>query len=90
MRMLPALLLCLCLIAPYSVVAEEVDTRAEIESLKKRIQELEDQQANNAKLDQPAARAPARVSPFIRGPRGGCYTLSSSGRKRYVDRNLCD
>ena len=24
------------------------------------------------------------------GPRGGCYTYSSSGRKRYVDRSLCN
>ena len=23
------------------------------------------------------------------GPRGGCYTITSSGRKRYVDRSLC-
>lgn len=23
------------------------------------------------------------------GPRGGCYTLSTSGRKQYVDRSLC-
>lgn len=23
------------------------------------------------------------------GPRGGCYTYSASGRKRYVDRSLC-
>lgn len=29
-------------------------------------------------------------SRYIRGPRGGCYTYSSSGRKRYVDRSLCD
>lgn len=27
---------------------------------------------------------------YIRGPRGGCYTITSSGRKRYVDRSLCD
>jgi len=27
---------------------------------------------------------------FIRGPRGGCYTLSKSGAKKYVDRSLCD
>jgi hypothetical protein len=29
-------------------------------------------------------------SQYIRGPRGGCYTFSSSGRKRYVDRSLCN
>jgi hypothetical protein len=27
---------------------------------------------------------------FIRGPRGGCYYYSSSGRKVYVDRSLCN
>lgn len=29
-------------------------------------------------------------SSYIRGPRGGCYTYSGSGRKRYVDRSLCN
>ena len=27
---------------------------------------------------------------YITGPRGGCYYLSSSGRKVYVDRSLCN
>lgn len=27
---------------------------------------------------------------FIRGPRGGCYYISSSGRKVYGDRSLCN
>lgn len=27
---------------------------------------------------------------YIRGPRGGCYYYSSSGRKVYVDRSLCN
>jgi hypothetical protein len=27
---------------------------------------------------------------YIRGPRGGCYYLSASGRKIYVDRGLCN
>lgn len=27
---------------------------------------------------------------YRRGPRGGCYTYSSSGSKRYVDRSYCD
>lgn len=35
---------------------------------------------------------PVRVSSqyYIRGPRGGCYYLTASGRKQYVDRSLCD
>ena len=36
-----------------------------------------------------SSRASSAASPFIRGPRGGCYTLSKSGNKRYVDRSLC-
>ncbi|UHG92529.1 hypothetical protein [Spirosoma oryzicola] len=27
---------------------------------------------------------------YIRGPRGGCYYLTASGRKQYVDRSMCD
>lgn len=27
---------------------------------------------------------------YIRGPRGGCYYYTSSGRKQYVDRSLCN
>lgn len=27
---------------------------------------------------------------YYKGPRGGCYTYSSSGRKRYVDRSNCN
>lgn len=29
-------------------------------------------------------------SKYIRGPRGGCYYINSSGSKEYVDRSLCD
>lgn len=28
-------------------------------------------------------------SRYHTGPRGGCYTISASGKKRYVDRSLC-
>lgn len=49
----------------------------------------------------PTPSAPRRESPretstggagggFIRGPRGGCYYLSGSGRKVYVDRSMCN
>lgn len=27
---------------------------------------------------------------YIRGPRGGCYYITGSGRKQYVDRSLCN
>jgi hypothetical protein len=30
-----------------------------------------------------------RSNGYIRGPRGGCYYLNSSGNKTYVDRSLC-
>lgn len=26
---------------------------------------------------------------YHKGPRGGCYTYTESGKKRYVDRSLC-
>lgn len=29
-------------------------------------------------------------SNYIRGPRGGCYYYTNSGRKQYVDRSLCN
>jgi hypothetical protein len=28
-------------------------------------------------------------SQHMRGPRGGCYKVSASGRKTYVDRSMC-
>jgi hypothetical protein len=31
----------------------------------------------------------AAAGPYHRGPRGGCYTFTASGRKRYVDRSMC-
>jgi hypothetical protein len=44
--------------------------------------------STNAQIS--AAAAAPSSSPFIRGPRGGCYTFSASGSKRYVDRSLCN
>jgi len=32
----------------------------------------------------------AAQAQYIRGPRGGCYTITKSGNKRYVDRSLCN
>jgi hypothetical protein len=32
----------------------------------------------------------ARAGGYIRGPRGGCYYISGSGRKVYVDRSMCN
>ncbi|NBA84856.1 hypothetical protein GVN16_03750 [Emticicia sp. CRIBPO] len=34
-------------------------------------------------------RVPASSRTYIRGPKGGCYYLSSGGNKEYVDRSLC-
>jgi hypothetical protein len=36
------------------------------------------------------ARTTGASRGYIRGPRGGCYYLSASGRKVYVDRSLCN
>lgn len=34
-------------------------------------------------------RSSAESRGYYTGPRGGCYTYSASGRKRYVDRSYC-
>lgn len=34
-------------------------------------------------------RARAEANGYYLGPRGGCYTYSASGRKRYVDHSYC-
>ena len=56
-------------------------------------------QAPRDTLEMPAPRALSGGSPRARGaadrgyytgPRGGCYTYSASGRKRYVDRSYCN
>ena len=58
--------------------------------------------SNAVRTSPPAARstgAPSRSTPrassasssgYYTGPRGGCYTYSSSGRKRYVSRSYCN
>lgn len=35
-------------------------------------------------------RSSAADRGYYTGPRGGCYTYTSSGRKRYVDRSYCN
>jgi hypothetical protein len=40
--------------------------------------------------ESPASTTPSSSRGYIRGPRGGCYYLSGSGRKVYVDRSLCN
>lgn len=39
-------------------------------------------------LPEPSRSTGGRV--FTRGPRGGCYYISGSGRKVYVDRSMCN
>jgi len=38
----------------------------------------------------PPPTRPTTDRTYIRGPRGGCYYISSSGSKVYVDRSLCN
>jgi hypothetical protein len=40
--------------------------------------------------DRGARRSSAESRGYHTGPRGGCYTYSASGRKRYVDRSRCN
>ncbi|HEX8363643.1 MAG TPA: SH3 domain-containing protein [Longimicrobium sp.] len=35
-------------------------------------------------------RSSAESPGYYRGPRGGCYTYTASGKKRYVDRSMCN
>ena len=54
------------------------------------------------RFSQPSYTAPTFTSPvaqqvrtlanigLIRGPRGGCYYISGSGRKKYVERSWCN
>ncbi|HKO62106.1 MAG TPA: hypothetical protein VJV03_13160 [Pyrinomonadaceae bacterium] len=35
-------------------------------------------------------RSSSSNSGYIRGPRGGCYYITASGRKVYVDRSMCN
>lgn len=39
--------------------------------------------------DQSKVRSSVPQSRYHVGPRGGCYTISANGNKRYVDRSLC-
>lgn len=81
---------------------ETIKLRIKELELRKQVLELE---ANKAQQSQPqsyrqpseqlqnvapSSSSASRSSSYIRGPRGGCYTFSSSGRKRYVERSMCD
>lgn len=46
--------------------------------------------ARSAAAGGTSRRSSAESRGYYTGPRGGCYTYSASGRKRYVDRSLCN
>lgn len=83
---------CIFTLSCYSWADDASDK--EIAELKQRISALEAKQANQQQqIQSPPAyqyTPPARSSGYIRGPRGGCYTYSASGNKRYVDRSMCN
>jgi len=64
--------------------------------LKKEVLELESKNNQAIPLSSSTSdtttqeRSRSTNSGFIRGPRGGCYTIGSTGRKRYVDRSMCN
>lgn len=82
--------------------AELIKLRIKELELKKEILELEakkdSQTSDQAPLPQPyvnpansySGNSTSRSNGYIRGPRGGCYTYSASGNKRYVARSLCN
>lgn len=57
--------------------------------------EKENKEQNEKKADEkstddaPANKSDGKGRTYIRGSRGGCYYLTESGRKKYVDRDLC-
>lgn len=74
--------------------AELIKLRIKELELKKEVLELEAQQSKRSKAPQaqqlyepPASNS---SSEYIRGPRGGCYTYTKSGNKRYIPRSLCN
>jgi hypothetical protein len=76
--------------------AELLKLRIKELELKKEILELESKQTNKATVTTPQQmyQTPttnnSSSNGYTRGPRGGCYTISKSGNKRYVDRSLCN
>lgn len=82
--------------------AELIKLRIKELELKKEILELEAKKDSQTSYQPPTPQP--YVSPtnsysgnstptsggYIRGPRGGCYTYSASGNKRYVARSLCN
>ena len=42
------------------------------------------------RVERPATTRSPDHSGYIRGPRGGCYYISASGRKVYVDHSMCN
>ncbi|MGQ2965853.1 MAG: hypothetical protein ACT6QL_08510 [Methylophilus sp.] len=77
--------------------AELIKLRIKELELKKEILELEAKKEKRNTYPAPTPQSYSAPhsnsvdsSRFIRGPRGGCYTYSASGNKRYVDRSLCN
>jgi hypothetical protein len=73
----------------------EITRREKVENERSRVEAAKRERA--AARTQAALRARAYTPPpsgasrgYYTGPRGGCYTYSASGRKRYVDRSLCN
>lgn len=73
--------------------AELIKLRIKELELKKEILELEAQQSKQSSPQtKQLYNSPSSTGSggYIRGPRGGCYTFTSSGNKRYVPRSLCN
>lgn len=49
-----------------------------------------DSRASSPARSRSSSRSNAESRGYYTGPRGGCYTYSASGRKRYVDRSYCN
>lgn len=66
----------------------ELTRREKLENERLRAEAAERARADAQRLYSPAPSASS--GGYYTGPRGGCYTYSRSGRKRYVDRSRCN
>ena len=82
-----------------TVYIESEKTKIKTEQTTKNVSSLSEVQSNTLVSEPVVEKKKTRKSTkssyssgsgYTRGPRGGCYYISSSGRKVYVDRSLCD
>ncbi|MFL5383847.1 MAG: hypothetical protein ACJ8GN_15105 [Longimicrobiaceae bacterium] len=69
-----------------------MDTGAEPDTAPVRVRTIVEEPPSTARRPRQTRSTAPRSSTsrvYYRGPKGGCYTYSASGRKRYVDHSFC-